>query len=169
MLKRATAVVVYLLAAVSAHAQPGVLGVWELNLGSSRLPAEVGLAPIKSEIRSYTRREDGYLVVLAVRVNGNGTLDFIQVTARPDSKDYAQYQSAALAELTIKGTATPLTYAETIQDEFTAEIVAKRNGRVINKGSRTISADGRTMTLKVVAIGPGGLEIPFVLTFDRKD
>src|SRR5205085_115260 len=58
---------------------PAVLGVWDLDLSRSNLPAQVFPAGIQSETRSYAMRTDGYLVVLALRVNGNGTLDFIQV------------------------------------------------------------------------------------------
>jgi hypothetical protein len=118
-------------------------------------------------MRSYLQRDDGYLVVLALRVNGDGSPDFIQVAAKSDGKDYPQYQSAPLAQLQIDGTPTAFTYAETITDEYTAEIIARRNGQVINKGTRRISADGKTMTLNVFAVLPDGQEIPIVLVFDK--
>jgi hypothetical protein len=146
---------------------PVVLGVWEFNNKASTLPTSLFPMGIKSEIRSYYQRDDGYLVVLALRVNGNGSPDFIQVTARSDGKDYPQYQSSPLAEFQVHGTATPFTYSETITDDHTAQIIAKRAGAVINKGSRRISADGRTMTLNVVAVQADGKEIPIVLVFDR--
>lgn len=170
MLKRLITILgaVLLLGPLSAGAQvPRVLGVWELNTAASELPAQLFPQGIKSEIRSYFLREDGYLVVLALRVNGNGSPDFIQVTAKSDGKDYAQYQSFPLAELTIAGTPTQFTYSETITDEYTAEIIAKRAGAVINKGSRKIAADGKTMTLNVAAVLPDGQEIPIVLVFDK--
>jgi hypothetical protein len=47
-------------------------------------------------------------------------------------------------------------------------IIAKVGGRVNNKGVRSISADGRTMTIKVVAIAPNGQEMPpITLVFKR--
>lgn len=156
------------LASFSANAQvPHVLGVWELNLKASNLPAKAFPAGLKSETRSYYERKDGYLVVLAIRVYGNGIPDFIQVTAKSDGKDYPQYQSAPLAEFQIQGTPTQFTYSETITDPYTAEIVAKRNGAVANKGSRRISKDGKTMTLNVVTVMPDGQEVPIVLVFDK--
>jgi hypothetical protein len=139
-----------------------------LDLGSSKLPAQLFPAGLKSEMRSYFQRDDGYLVVLALRVNGNGSLDFIQVAAKSDGKDYAQYQSSPLADLQIKGTTTPFTYAETITGGDTAEIIAKLNGRVVNKGTRRISTDGKTMTLNVAAVLPDGQEIPIVLVFKKR-
>jgi hypothetical protein len=148
---------------------PRVLGFWNLNLESSNLPVQLFPMGLKSEMRSYVQRDDGYLVVLALRVNGNGSPDFIQVAAKSDGKDYPQYQSGPLAELQINGTPTQFTYSETITDEYTAEIIAKRDGQVINKGSRRISEDGKTMTLNVAAVLPDGQEIPIVLVFDKAE
>jgi hypothetical protein len=38
-------------------------------------------------------------------------------------------------------------------------VVAKFDGRVINKGVRTVAADGMTMKIEVVAIGQSGNEV----------
>lgn len=165
----ATVGAMVLAGAIETRAQvPQVLGVWELDPGRSSLPAQLFPAGPRSETRSYALRDDGYLVVLASRVNGNGTLDFIQVAAKSDGKDYPQYQSAPLAELQINGTATRFTYAEKVTGDDVAEVVAKFDGRVVNKGTRRISADGRTMTLNVSAVLPNGAEIPIVLVFAKR-
>ena len=167
-MKRLIAVVgcLLLLASLGAKAQiPHVLGVWELDLEDSDLPEQF---PAGSETRSYTLRDDGYLVVLAIRVDQSGNPDFIQVASKSDGKDYPQYQSGPLAELQIDGTTTPFTYSETVVDEYTVEAVAKWNGRVTNRGTRRISEDGETMTLDLTAFSPDGQEIPFVLVFDRQ-
>lgn len=158
------------LASFGASAQvPQVLGVWKLNVKASNLPAKAFPAGLGSETRSYFRRNDGYLVVLAIRVYGNGLPDFIQVVAKSDGKDYPQYQSAPLADFQVNGTPTQFTYSETIKDANTAEIVAKRNGTVVNKGTRRISSDGKTMTVNVAAILPDGAEVPIVLVFDKAE
>lgn len=150
-----------------AYAQvPKVLGVWKLNVAASRVPATAGL---QSEVRSYTQRDDGYIVVLAIRVYGKGIPDFIQIAMKSDGKDYSQFQSGPLADLQIGGKATPFTYSETIKDSDTAEVIGKRAGVVINKGTRRISKDGKSMTLNVVSISPDGKEIPIVLVFDKSE
>jgi hypothetical protein len=152
--------------ACGAQAQlPHVLGVWELNVSASKLPATF---PAVEETRSYFQRDDGYLVVLAIRKDRNGRPDFSQIAAKTDGKDYPQYQSGPLAQFQIDGTRTPLTYAETVVDERTIEATAKFNGQVINKGTRQISADGKTMTLDVIAYGANGQETPILLVFDRR-
>jgi hypothetical protein len=168
MMRRLTAVAacVILSSVDTAEAQiPHVLGLWELNLAASDLPDQF---PVASETRSYRLRDDGYLVVLAIRTDRNGNPEFIQVVAKSDGNEYPQYQSAPLAEFQIDGTTTPFTYSETVVDEYTVEAVARIDGRVTNSGTRRVSEDGSRMTLDVTAFLPDGGEIPFVLVFDRR-
>jgi hypothetical protein len=161
-----TAMLVLLLAAHAAHAQGSrSVGLWTLDLARSKLPAQF---PLAAETRSYTLRDDGYLVVLATRLYRNGTPDFIQVVAKSDGKDYPQYQSGPLAELQINGTKTPFTYSETQVDEYTVQVVAKFKDQVTNTGTRTISADGKTMTLDVTAFLANGEKLPILLVFARQ-
>ncbi len=169
-MKRLVLTISSCLLALCANAQvPAVLGVWELNVEASTLPEGPMQGGAASERRSYIQREDGYLSVLAIRTFGNGVPDFIYIAAKSDGQDYPQYQSQPLAELSINGTPSPYTYSETITDEHTADIIAKFNGQVVNRGTRTISADGRTMTLNVRTFPPGGEELPpFVLVFDKQ-
>jgi len=129
----------------------GVLGVWELDVMASRLPDQF---PAVSETRSYTLRDDGYMVVLAIRVDKRGNPEFIQIAAKSDGKDYPQYQSGPLAELQIDGTSTPFTYAETAVDSRTVHFIGKVNSHVANQGTRKISEDGRKMVLDLTAFAP---------------
>jgi len=152
------------LTATAGAQVPRVLGTWELDPAASSIPPGF---PLASETRSYDLRSDGYLVNLVIRKLANGRPDFIQIVAKSDGKDYSQYQSGTLAEFQVNGTQTPLTYSETIIDESSVSIVAKVGGQMNNKGVRSISADGKTMTIKVVAIAPNGQETPITLVFKR--
>jgi hypothetical protein len=143
---------------------PAVLGVWEFDKQASTLLEGF---PLASEIRSYELREDGYLVNIVIRRLENGQPAFIQVVSKSDGKDYPQYGPGPLAEFQLYGTTTPLTYSETVIDDRSVSIVAKVNGQVNNTGTRSISADGETMTLDVNAIYPDGREVPFQLVFRR--
>ena len=154
-----------LLLATRANAQvPHVLGIWELDLASSVLPAAF---PLASETRSYDLRPDGYLVNLVTRKLANGHPDFIQIVAKSDGKDYPQYQSSLLTNFQIDGTRTPVTYSETIIDDHAVNIIAKANGQVFNKGVRRIDADGNTMTIDVVQLDQSGKETAIKLVFKR--
>jgi len=153
-----------LLLATGAKAQvPQVLGIWELDLKSSVLPATF---PLASETRSYDLRPDGYLVNLVTRKLTNGHPDFIQIASKSDGKDYPQYQSVVLANFQIDGTKTPVTYSETVIDDHAVNVIAKVNGQINNKGVRRIDADGKTMTIDVVAIDQSGKETPIKLVFN---
>jgi len=73
-----------LLLATGAAAQvPQVLGIWELDLKSSVLPANF---PLASETRSYDLRTDGYVVNLVTRKLTNGHPDFIQIVSKSDGR-----------------------------------------------------------------------------------
>jgi len=154
-----------LLLAAGAKAQvPQVLGIWELDLTSSVLPATF---PLAFETRSYDLRTDGYLVNLVTRKLTNGHPDFIQIASKSDGKDYPQYQSGLLANFQIDGTKTPVTYSETVIDDHAVNVIAKANGQINTKGVRRIDADGKTMTIDVVTIDPNGKETPIKLVFKR--
>ena len=154
-----------LLLATGATAQvPQVLGIWELDLKSSVLPATF---PLASETRSYDLRPDGYLVNQVTRKSTNGHPDFIQVVSKSDGKDYPQYQSGLLAAFQIDATRTPVTYSETVIDDHAVNVIAKVNGQILNKGVRRIDADGKTMTIDVVQIDQSGKETPITLVFKR--
>ena len=153
------------LLATGAKAQvPQVLGIWELDLKSSVSPATF---PLASETRSYDLRPDGYLVNLVTRKLTNGHPDFIQVVSKSDGKDYPQYQSVVLANFQIDGTKTPVTYSETVIDDHAVNVIAKLNGQINTRGVRRIDADGKTMTIDVVAIDQSGKETPIKLVFNR--
>jgi hypothetical protein len=153
-----------LLATGTAAQVPHVLGIWELDLKSSVLPATF---PLASETRSYDLRTDGYLVNLVTRKLTNGHPDFIQIASKSDGKDYPQYQSGLLAAFQIDGTKTPVTYSETVIDDHAVNVIAKVNGQILNKGVRRIDAAGKTMTIDVVLIDQSGKETPVKLVFKR--
>jgi hypothetical protein len=153
-----------LLATGTAAQVPQVLGIWELDLTSSVLPATF---PLASETRSYDLRPDGYVVNLITRKLANGHPDFIQIASKSDGKDYPQYQSGLLAAFQIDGTRTPVTYSETVIDDHAVNVIAKVNGQILNKGVRRIDADGKTMTIDVVQIDQSGKETPIKLVFKR--
>jgi hypothetical protein len=153
-----------LLTATAGAQVPRVLGVWELDPASSSIPPGF---PLASETRSYDLRSDGYLVNLVIRKLANGRPDFIQVVSKSDGKDYPQYQSGTLAAFQVNGTQTPITYSETIIDDSSVSIIAKAAGRTPDRGVRSISSDGKTMTIKVVSTAPNGQETQITLVFKR--
>jgi len=100
------------------------------------------------EIRQYAMRPDGFLVGLLI----SGTpqrYGWLQFTAKSDGKDYPEYSDQNLANMLAAGTQTPRTYSEKIIDEYVTEWTDKTNGRITGHGMKTISQDGKTLTITV--------------------
>jgi hypothetical protein len=150
----------------SAHAQaPHILGTWKLNVAASRLPGP----PPQVHVRRYSEAPDGTLVGLAVVVDAAGHPHFLQFAAKADGKDYAEFDSAALAALQISGTQPHGTYAETPVDSHTVLWADKYDGKVTAQGRKWVSADGKTLSFTAEFTNPRGEPQSFLFVFDRQD
>ena len=136
-------VVSFASAQVPVKAPPLIVGKWKLNRGKSDMPP----APADIfELREYRLRPDGYLVGLAISSTPRG-YHYLQFTAKTDGKDYPEYTDDLVAEMIATGKPTVRTYAEKVVDEYVSEWTDKADGRVIAQGLKTISKDGKTMTI----------------------
>lgn len=131
--------------APASKATPLIVGAWRLNPEKSG----VRLPPNSMEIRQYTLRPDGFLVGLLITGTPQAGFHYLQFTAKSDGKDYAEYTDNLLAELLATGKQTTRTYSETIIDDYVTEWTDKVNGRVSAQGKKTISGDGKTLTVTV--------------------
>jgi hypothetical protein len=123
---------------------PLIVGTWKLNFEKSGIR---NVPPGVMQMRQYKLRDDGFLVGLAITVDGRGNPTFLHFTARSDGKDYPEYTNDLLADLLATGKQTSRTYAEKIIDEYTTEWIDKANGKVTAQGTKVISKDGKTMTI----------------------
>jgi hypothetical protein len=124
---------------------PLIVGTWMLNPEKSG----VRLPPGSMEIRQYTLRPDGFLVGLLITGNAQAGFHYLQFTAKSDGQDYAEYTDNLLAELLATGKETMRTYSERIIDDYVTEWTDKVNGRITGQGKKTISRDGKTLTVSV--------------------
>ena len=86
----------------AVHAQvPAVLGTWKFNIKASKFP---GPAP-QMEIRSYRLTDGGVLIGVAVNIDAQGRPNFLQFAAKPDGKDYPEFDTASAAKYLADGTA----------------------------------------------------------------
>jgi hypothetical protein len=152
-------------AAFDVEAQaPYIVGTWQLNVAASRLPGP----PPQMHVRRYSLLDDGTLVGLAVFVDPRGNPGFLQFAAKPDGKDYAEYDSRLLAGLQAGGVASNRTYSETPIDSHTVEWADKLDGRVIASGKKWVSADGRTLSFTQRSKNAKGEDSDFLFVFDRQ-
>jgi hypothetical protein len=121
---------------------PLIVGTWRLNAEKSN----VRLPPDALEIRQYRMRQDGFLVGLLITSNAQG-YHYLQFTAKSDGKDYPEYTETLLADMIAAGKQTPRTYSEKIVDEYVTEWTDKADGRITAQGKKTISKDGKTLTV----------------------
>jgi len=137
-------------AGVDAQNTPPIVGTWRLNTEKSQLPPmPVGFF----EIRQYSMRPDGYLVGLLL-TNGARGYHYLQFTAKSDGTDYPEYSDDIVAQMIAAGTPTPRSYSERVIDEYVTEWADKVNGKVTASGKKTVSKDGRTLTITVNGAAP---------------
>ena len=123
---------------------PLIVGRWKLNPEKSNLR----VPPDFLEVRQYNVRPDGFLIGLLITVNAQG-YHYLQFTAKSDGKDYPEYSDQLMADMIAAGKQTPRTYSETVIDDYVTEWTDKVAGKVMLQGKKTISQDGKTLTITV--------------------
>jgi hypothetical protein len=141
-------------AGVAAAAVPDpVIGTWQLNVSKSAF--KPGPA-FKSQVRTYSQSAQGITLVIKT-VGADGKEMTSQTTYQLDGKDYPWTGNPDVDS----GSVTQV-------DSNTAKFALKKAGKVIQAGSRTVSKDGKTLTLKSKGTTAKGVEFENVLVFDKQ-
>lgn len=150
---------------VIARAQvPAILGTWNFNAAASHFN---GPAP-QSHVRSYRLTEDGVLIGLAVIVDSQGRPNFLQFAAKPDGKDYPEFDSQSASQFLSHGTMPVRTYAEIpTSDPRRVKWIDKLDGTAIASGEKWVSEDGKRLSFTQDAHNDRGEKIQYVFVFDR--
>jgi len=140
------------LIASAADADP-ILGTWKLNVAASTFG---GIPAVKSEIRIYSRAARGFtLTIKAVSAEGKETTT--NATYQLDGKDFSSMGNPnfdSLSGLQV--------------DANTAEFTLKRAGEAIGKIRRTVSKDGRTLTINYVLKTSDGVQTSARTVYDKQ-
>ncbi|HQR24799.1 MAG TPA: hypothetical protein PL152_04650 [Steroidobacteraceae bacterium] len=140
-------------AAGASGAADSVVGTWTLDLAKSRF--DPGPAP-KSQTRTYAATADGIdLTVEGVAADGSKVSQ--HSSYKYDGKDYAITGAADYDTLSLKRI-----------DANRVESEQKKGGKVVGHTVRTVSADGKTMTLDSKGTDSKGGKYKNVMVFDRK-
>lgn len=126
----------------SAAEQDLLIGAWQLDLVKSRYTPG---PPPRSETRTYLRDKDGVKGTIRRRLN-DGREEVIEYRADFD-REYPVMGTAAYDTIRLKRI-----------DAHTAEAVLSHAGRVFGTARRTISDDGRTLTITFRQENQGILE-----------
>lgn len=138
--------------AIAGGAPDPVTGNWILNTSKSS-----GNGPMpKSETRTYTPSESTVLLEWT-RVGADGKTSHVKTTFGYDGKDYQ-----------IVGSDDFDTLNATRIDANTIESTQKKGGKVVGATKRTVSADGKTLTLDVKMTGADGKPVNMSLVYDKQ-
>ncbi len=152
---RALVIIVIAAAAVESAAQGAdpIIGTWELNVAKSKYTS--GRAP-KSQTRTYMVA--GQVIKASSKgVDGSGKPTSASWTVNYDGRYRPQTGNPDADTLSLKRV-----------DAFTTEFTQKRTGKVVITGTRTISPDGKVMTITTKGTTAGGQTINDVEVFEKR-
>jgi hypothetical protein len=129
------------------------VGTWTLNVAKSKFNPGPAM---KSQTRVYTQSADG----TTLKVNGvaaDGTPVSQQSTFKYDGKEYAFTGAPNFDTITLKQV-----------DAHTIHSTQKRKGKDVGTTTRTVSADGKTLTMASKGTDAKGVAYDDVMVFDKK-
>ena len=141
-----------LVMSAAAMAADPVIGTWQLNAAKSKFSP--GPAP-KSDVRTYTSSADGTTMTWK-STSASGKEMTVTSTFRTDGKDYPVTGTPNFDTLTLKQV-----------DPNTVHSVQKKGGKVIGESTRSVSKDGKELTLKSKGVGADGVQFDNVMVYDR--
>ena len=137
---------------VAMAANP-VVGTWQLNLAKSKFSP--GPAP-KTDTRTYTESADG-ITMTWKSVAADGKELNVKSTFKTDGKDYPLTGSPNFDTLSLKQV-----------DSHTVHSIQKKGGKVIGETTRTVSKDGKELTLASKGTSIDGVAYDNVMVYDKK-
>jgi hypothetical protein len=143
---------VVLAAGLRAQTPTNVAGTWKLNAAKSTFSP--GPAP-KSMTVTYTPVKDGVRIKVEV-VPTEGASQTWDMTPMYDGKDYP-----------IKGNPDADTIAYKRIDARSGESIMKKQGKVVTTNTRTVSEDGKTLTITMKGTTADGKPRNDVMVFEK--
>jgi hypothetical protein len=132
------------------------IGSWTLNVAKSKFTPG---PPIKADTRSY-EVVDGWLIVTTETTQASGEKTGVRFAAKFDGKDYPQIGRFA-------PTVSLISYQPV--DKRTLKYTVKDTaGTVTSTNTRTVSADGKTMTIEQKTMDANGRPALNVELFERR-
>ncbi len=140
-------------AVVAAPAVDPLLGTWQLNVAKSTFSP--GPAP-KSDTRTYAATEQGTAMTWK-NVGADGKEIVAKSTFKVDGKDYPLTGFANFDSISLKQV-----------DDLTVHSTQKKGGKVVGTTTRTVSKDGKVLTLKSKGTSATGAAYDNVMVYDKK-
>jgi len=128
-------------------------GTWELNVAKSKFDPG---PPFKSQVRTVKTEGDLQTVTMKT-VNAGGRTTTSESSYRLDGKEYPVTGSPDFDAVALKRV-----------DDTTVSGVVKHKGKVAMHTTRTLSKDGKVMTVTNKGTNAAGQPMNNVMVFDRK-
>lgn len=144
--------IILLLVVVAAQMPKGLEGTWKLNPSKSTF--HPGPAP-KSQTITYSPTADGMKIVVDV-VAADGPTQHWEMTAKYDGKDYP-----------VKGHPNADTISLDVLKGEKSQSTFKKGGKVTAVNMRSLSADGKTLTIESKGTDEKGQPVHNVQVFER--
>ena len=138
-------------AVIAADAPDPVIGTWKLNTAKS-----TGATLPRSETRTYAASAGG-IALTWKRVGADGKETSVETTFKYDGKDYPVTGSPDFDALSAKRV-----------DANTIDSTQKRMGKAVGTTKRTVSKDGKTLTLVSKLTNAKGEVVNTTLVYDRQ-
>lgn len=135
----------------AGQASDPAIGSWKLNTAKS-----TGATVPKSETRTYAASADG-IVLDYHRVGADGKESSVHATIKYDGKDYPVTGSPDFDALSAKRAGVNI-----------IEGTQKRAGKIVGTSTRTVSKDGKTLTLISRRANDKGEMTTTTLVYDRQ-
>ena len=140
-------------AVAAAPAADPVIGTWQINVAKSKFSP--GPAP-KSDTRIYAATEQGTAMTwTSVGTDGEETV--VTSTFKTDGKDYPLTGSGNFDSLSLKQV-----------DDHTVQSTQKKGSKVIGTTTRTVSKDGKLLTLSSKGTSATGVPYDNVMVYDKQ-
>jgi hypothetical protein len=133
------------------------IGTWKLNVAKSKFTPG---PPIKGDTRSYEVNDEGWLIVTTETIQPDGKHTGVRFAAKFDGKAHPQIGRFA-------PTVTLITYEPV--DKLTLKYTQRdTTGKVLSTNTRTVSTDGKTMTIEQRSTDAAGRPVLNVELFERQ-
>jgi hypothetical protein len=144
--------IIFLFVVVGAQMPKGLEGTWKLNLAKSKFSP--GPAP-KSMTLTYTFSADGVKIVSHV-VPADGAAQHWEMMAKDDGKEYPVTGHPNADSVSLKGI-----------EGGKGQSTFKKGGKVTMVNVRSLSADGKTLTIDSKGTDEKGQPVHNVQVFER--
>jgi hypothetical protein len=151
-MRRIALLVLLVSAVVTLRAADLVIGTWQLNVVKSKYDPG---PPPRSQTRTYVEDKDGIKAV-STTVYKNGNSDTVHYPANFDGKEHPVAGSPDIDGIIMKRV-----------DDFTSESTLTHAGKVTGTTRRTVSRDGKTMTITFKGTGPTGEQVSNTTYYEK--